>query len=456
MKGVRLLHSPRTPNRWRVVAAAIVAACAFARPAHADEPPPDAATDAVELPATLTLDAALSAFKRRGFDLLIAESAVEGAKGDLRAAGALHNPTVTAGIGRSFAYGPSCAGCSSPQWQAGISDDAAIADVVFGKRGLRVKVAKAALEAAKMARVDAERTLTFAVKQQYSAVVLAKAGVDFAKQARASSAETANLIDVRYKAGAATEVDVARVQTALLEADQAVDAAERDLRLAKVGMAYLLGVRGVVPEFDVAPTPARSAVPKPLEGATRDSLVRTALEARPDLKAQVLLRERAEASIALAKRQNVPDVALSLNYAQQGSGDAAITPPTLTFGVSLPLPILYQSQGEIARARADFQTAALQTSKTEAQVVSDVENAYAAFSTARKRVERMESGGLLEMARKAKDLTAVQYQKGASSLLEVLDAQRTFIATNQEYLQDLTDFTNALFSLEQAIGTELR
>ena len=46
------------------------------------------------------------------------------------------------------------------------------------------------------------------------------------------------------------------------------------------------------------------------------------------------------------------------------------------------------------------------------------------------------------------------YRKGAASLLEFLDAERTYIATNLEYLTDLTQYWTALFQLEQAVGVE--
>ena len=51
---------------------------------------------------------------------------------------------------------------------------------------------------------------------------------------------------------------------------------------------------------------------------------------------------------------------------------------------------------------------------------------------------------------------SLQYQKGAASLLEYLDANRTFIATMVEYLQDLTNYWTAVYQLEAAIGMELR
>ena len=65
-------------------------------------------------------------------------------------------------------------------------------------------------------------------------------------------------------------------------------------------------------------------------------------------------------------------------------------------------------------------------------------------------------GSLLERAGRARDLVRFQYEKGAASLFEFLDAQRTFLATRTEYLQNLNDYWSAVFQLEQATGMELR
>jgi cobalt-zinc-cadmium efflux system outer membrane protein len=62
---------------------------------------------------------------------------------------------------------------------------------------------------------------------------------------------------------------------------------------------------------------------------------------------------------------------------------------------------------------------------------------------------------LLERAQRARDLVQIQYEKGAASLLELLDAQRTLIATKLERIQDLNNYWTAVFQVEEAVGTEL-
>ena len=61
-----------------------------------------------------------------------------------------------------------------------------------------------------------------------------------------------------------------------------------------------------------------------------------------------------------------------------GTSATAVTPPTVTVGLSITLPSFYQQQGEIRRAESDARTQALSQAKAQAQVVSDVETAFAA------------------------------------------------------------------------------
>jgi outer membrane protein, heavy metal efflux system len=415
----------------------------------AEVPPPEPA-----LPARLALGEALRIFKERGLDLLIAEAAVAGAEADVRSAGAVQNPLLSGSLGKSWSCGPG--GCPGPAWGAGLSDQATVSDVLFGKRGLRVDVASAALAAARLSRADAERTLAFQVKQQFLAVLVGRRALDYAREAQVATREMLQLSQARFRSGAVSEADVARFEVQALEAEQGVDQALQALRQAKVGLAFLLGARAAVPEFEAEGSELlHAAVPAKLAAATPESLLAEARRLRPDLGAAAQQEERAAAAAALARRQRVPEVTLSLQYAQQGSGPTAVTPPTGTVGLSLPLPVLYQQQGEVARAEADQRAQAATRAKVEAQVLSDVEGAHAAWAAARRRAERMESR-LLDRARLARDLVRIQYQKGAASLLDYLDAERTHIAVQVEYLDDLSTYWTAVFQLEEAVGADLR
>jgi cobalt-zinc-cadmium efflux system outer membrane protein len=455
-------------RRSVLVRLALVAACFVALP------PPDARAQvvppAVELPQVLTLEDALRTFRSRGLDLLIAEAAVRSAESTTRIAGAMPNPVLGLTWGFAFTYqnsdpSGSCpnggALCAYQSWGISLSDSAALEDSLSGKRYLRLKVARNALAAAKMSRVDAERTIAFQVKSAYVHVAQSVLAYRFAKQVADSNARLLDLFQAKFQSGAINAGDLARVQTQKLESDQALDTAAISLREARVALAFLLGLRGAVPDFDVDTKVLDSAVPGALAATTEERLLRDAFDHRPDLVALGYQKASSAARIELTERQRFPDITLSINYAQGGYGgsgtsSALSTPPMVTFGISMPLPAFYHLEGELRQAHAQDDANALQQAKTTAQVANDVSTAYAGYLTSRHLVERMETGDLLRSARVARDITRLQYDKGAASLTDYLTALQAYIATNVEYIGDLASYRTAVFQLEEAVGEDLR
>jgi cobalt-zinc-cadmium efflux system outer membrane protein len=426
-------------------------------------PPPE------DLPQLLRLEDALKVFRARGFGILLAEAAVVSAEGVERAASYVANPQLNAGYGRVLNYptngvcpgtgtgptNPAINGCSADQYTIGLSDNAAIEDSLSGKRNLRVKVARSALAAARLNRADAERTLVFQVKSGYFQVVQARAAYEFAKEVQQSSQHELDLNQERLTSGKINDGDFERIRQTTLEAMQGVDTSFQNLRQAKVALGFLLGVRGRIPDFDVDKDALKFVVPATIGSNNADGLLRVAFEKRPDLRALGFQEERAKASIALAKRQVFPDISIGVQYTQTGTTPSAIQPPTLGVSLTGNLPIFYQQQGEIRQAQADYTTQALTRGQTTSQVVSDVENAYAAYVGSRTLVERMETA-LLASAKKALDITKLQWLAGKANLTDYLDARQAFIQTNVEYIGDLTNYWTAVAQLEQAVGTELR
>jgi cobalt-zinc-cadmium efflux system outer membrane protein len=414
-----------------------------------------------DIPQSLSLQDSLRMFRARGFGLLIADAAIVNTRGMEQASEYVPNPQLSLGYGRALGYNAStanmagCNGCSANQYTIALSDQAAIEDSLVGKRHLRMKVAHAALEAAKLSRADAERTLTYQVKAAYFQAVQAEAAYEFTKDVQQSTNHELFLNQERLAAGKINDGDFERIRQTALESQQGVDTASQMLRQAKVQLAFLLGVRGRVPDFNIDKTALKFSVPAAIGTATPEALIRQAVQTRPDLASQGFQEERARATIALARRQRIPDIALGLQYTQTGTGQSAIQPPTLGVTLTGNLPIFYQQQGEITQAQADFATQQLTRGQTTAQVVSDVEGSYAAYRGTRSLVERMESV-LLASARRAVDITKIQWLAGKANLTDYLDARQAFIQTNVEYLGDLANYWTAVAQLEAAVGVELR
>ncbi len=412
-----------------------------------------------ELPKRLDLEQTMAFFYAHGIDLLIAETDIESSTGDVRIAGAIPNPSLSLTYGHSFladCLRPPCT-APPPSYTVQLTDQAAIEGALSGKRRLRIDAARSALSAARFSRVDIRRTLAFQVKSQFEQVLIAQVAVAFAHDTADVYRVLLDKTERQAVAGKLGDADVLRVRVAKLEADQAVDEAVRRLSKARAQLAFLLGVRTAVPELVVEqPQLEHYELPVKLAAATHDKLLETALETRPDLHAQEALLHGAEAQLALSRRQRFPDVTLSLGYAQQGTNELAVTPPTFSIGLAAPIPVLYQQQGEIQKAEAKVRMLRLQVDKLEATIVSDFEAAYADFVASQAVVRRMEEGSLLATAAAAKDAVLKAKEAGAASLLDVLVALATYIATKGEYAESVARYWTAVFELELAVGAELR
>ena len=442
-------HCPRARPAG-IVLALLPVVCAAAAPPETDEM---AIAALSSIPASLTIDGAVRLATTRGYDVLAAEAAIRASEGDVRTAGAVANPIASGSIGRASGYDPSlCAGCSNIAWSAALQDPAALSDLVSGKRGLRIRAAQTALEAVAHDRSEAIRQLTFATRSQYIQVARNDAAVELAVTVAGLYEEVRALTETRLRAGAVSSAELARAETAKFEAEQDLTSARLALATARAELAFLLGARGPTPAFAVDRGVLRwRALPR-LPGT--DDLVAQSLGLRPDMLAAERRVAAAQASQASIRRRRVPDVGVQLEANGMGTGQNAISPPTLSLGLTLAPPLAYRLQGELQRARAELDARVVDRNRVAARIETDVRSAGEALRSADERVRRM-TERLEPAARRARDLVRLQWEKGAASFLELLDAQRTYVANAAEMLQDQADDWTAVFALEQAAAREL-
>lgn len=408
------------------------------------------------LPPNLSLPEALSLFRRHGFDLLVAEAEVEQATAEQTSATALPNPVLSASISKTFGYDAAdpavcpSGGCSSLGVAVGLTDQA-LWTLVSGKRRLRKEVAQAVLRSAEYARKDVQRLLEAQVKGQYVQTWIDIQGLAFAEEYSSSLARTLALTKARYQKGAISEQDFLKVDIAKLQADQMTDNARATVRSDKIQLAFLVGLRTPTAEFHLSTDFSQMASLSWWDWFKREDLAERALQQRTDLRQRITEQERAQAGLRLAERMRLPDVGLSLQYSQTGTGQSSLQPPTVGVGISLPVPLLYQNQGEIAKAKADAHAQQAQYEKTRAKVLSELQVAINNYELAQTNVKRLETQ-LFPYAKRVVLLAQNQYENGLSSLLDWLDAERTYLTISNQRLQSLAQYWMALFQLEQAVG----
>jgi len=156
----------------------------------------------------------------------------------------------------------------------------------------------------------------------------------------------------------------------------------------------------------------------------------------------------AEDSVTLEKGNRARDVNGDVDYTHTG--------PDNTFGVgmAIDLPIHDRNQGNIAHAEIALRQASESEQATRFTAVTDVVNAFASYQTNAKVVGLYQSG-YLDQAKQSLDIATYVYQRGAGSLLDLLDAERTYRATELGYRQALAAYMTSLRQLNSAVGKQV-
>ncbi len=313
-----------------------------------------------------------------------------------------------------------------------------------GKREKRGAVAKDNTQAAAQTVMDNERMLRFQVVQAFIDVVLAKSVLQFAKDDLANFAEEVDLNRARVVAGDLAEGDYLKLSIQKLQLEQAVSAAQLGLVQAKAMLRQMLGYKSVADDFDVTGTLVHHK-----QSGTLADLQNQALQNRPDLQAAHTGVKLANDTVSLAFGNRARDWTWSGDYTNQNGGINGVG-----IAFSIDLPIHDRNQGEIARSQAAVRQSVETESSAQVGVLTDVVNAYYGLQSNEEIVALYESG-YLDQATQSRDISNYAYQHGAATILDVLDAERSYRATQLAYRQALAAHMIAAEQLNEAVGTQV-
>jgi cobalt-zinc-cadmium efflux system outer membrane protein len=312
-----------------------------------------------------------------------------------------------------------------------------------GKRDNRVAVAQAATDVTAKTVLDAERQLRFDTAQAFVSLLYAKSTLDLARQNLESFSQVVEVNRQRVTSGDLAEAEFYRISLQKLQFEQDVSAGEVGLEQARASLRRLLGFDQVAE--DVEPAGELAAAPATLD---LEDLKRQALDARPDLQAARSNVTLAQNTLALETSNKARDIAGDLSYSHTGPSNS------MGVGASFDLPIHDRNQGNIARSEVLLRQATESELATRYLVTTDVVNAYAAWTSARKVVALYESG-YLKQSQQSLDISRYVYQRGAGSLLDLLDAERTYRDTQIGYRQALSNYMTSVQQLNFAVGRQV-
>jgi outer membrane protein, heavy metal efflux system len=450
-----------------------------------------ASTPPVEVPADLDLPKAEQILFDRNLSIIVNRYQLDAAQAARLIAGYKPNPYIQLGMEQVAIHSP-IAG-SYPRFATTNGDAGANPTYTAqlnktfergGKREARIEQADKTIDAARAQIDDTFRTQLFNLRQAFASALLARDDLQLAQSLDENYQRVQDLTETRVRTGALAQIELFRVRSGRLPYAQAILDARNTYEQSVQDILNLLSARppdapsisSQVTYNQPGGTPGQpsantaSAVPSPQEvtvlraGPTvnlKGSFTETpisqtlaeardlALRERPDVVEARDNFQAAEAATKLAQAQRHRDLSVGVEYQRVGDDDS--------LGVVAQVPLfLYNNQkAGITQAVAQEHATEIALHQAELQAVTDVQKAYQAYLGARQSLDLYQKGGNLDQVQKLVDTADFSYRQGATSLFELLDAQRTLRQTQTAYNQARQNYQVAIWQLEEAVGKPL-
>jgi cobalt-zinc-cadmium efflux system outer membrane protein len=317
-----------------------------------------------------------------------------------------------------------------------------------GKRKYRILAARRSFAATASTLEDFLRNLKLDAATAFADALSSSRS---AAQKRASAKDLTHLADTqrqRRQLGDISEADMLQAQVEERQFQNELLTAEAEADRASLALCNFLGrdsgnVR-LIPKGELAVQPRAYDV---------STLIRDALQHRPDLLALRHSRDALEAKTSQEKANRIPNLDLGPSWTHSSSSQNSIAPSpefdSLGVSLSLPIPLWNRNRAAIDAARSSAEQAQKQLEAAELKAEVQIRQSADAYHSAAERVRNYQSG-ILKDAQAVLDAKRFSYQHGQSSLLELLDAQRTSNEVQSSYTDALADQAKALIELERA------
>jgi cobalt-zinc-cadmium efflux system outer membrane protein len=366
------------------------------------------------------------------------------AKADETTAGLRPNPTLTgiADIGPSQGQGPGdkyYGGSISYPFELG------------GKRDKRIAFAKENSRITAEQYNDSLRQFTLSVRSAYVDFASSNAELTQAHENLALLDSAVALSRYRVKGNDISATELARTEVERDKYWLATATLDNTFRSTRTTLMNLLGRTGDGLAADIVPD---TTVFDPIkenrigEIPSVDSLLSIAGLERPDIRALQAAENADSANLELQQALAAIDLNVSLDFSRQTG--------TTYYGttLSIPLKIFDKNQGEIEKAEIRISQAKFSTAAAMLKLRSDIINARNDAITKRRAVTLLQDT-VLQKSRNVRNAVEFSYRHGGTSLVDFLDAARTYNEIRTSYYDALADYAKSLLLLNTTIGKDL-
>lgn len=368
-----------------------------------------------------------------------AMAVIDQSTGQRTAAGAYPNPTVHGDGGRGYLRDAGALTgdipSSATEYMAGFSQPFEWP----AKRAARQRAAEAGLAGASVGLVETRLNLSADVKVTFYDLLLAQRDLELAKNNLSIVEDVRRVVGVRVRLGEAPQFDLIKAEVEVLKANQAVTRGENTVRVNRV-ILDTLTAGGLGPDYTV--TGDFLVYPA---GLDLGRLTVRSMQEHPSIQRLARSIDQADRTVEFERQNRVPNVSLNTSYTREYGREG------FDVGLSVPAPLWYQRQGEIAGSLGVKRKEEAELLRMRNELLRQINQYYQDAQTTAKLIEVMEKG-LLRQAEEALRIAKFSFQQGAASLLEVLDAQRVQRQILFDYAQARYELSVALSRLERAVG----
>ncbi len=389
----------------------------------------------------------------RNLDVQLAEARIMQARAQRRLAQAALWPQFTGTASDDFSHSTFVPLARERNVQAALNGNWVV-DLFGGLRN-QSRAAKAALQASAFDRDAVKLTLISEIAGNYVQYRLYQLQYSISLRSANSQSDTVRITRVRFEQGAASRLDLERVESQLATTRAAVPQAREQAEAARNSLILLIAS---TPEAVGADLPQEMPEdPKLPSGSPLDVLLTPAqvIALRPDVRSAELRLVSAAATLTATLAQRYPQLTLGGLFGTAGTAVNQLMGVTAgawsySAGITLPLFDFGRIRASIDVADALQLQAYLSYEQTVRSALQATQSAIVLYAQGVLREQQLEAA--LNSARHAAQLARTQYQEGVLSLLEVLDAERAAYDTELSWSQAAAAVSQRIVTVYQAMG----
>ncbi len=408
--------------------------------AEPSTPPPPIASD-----QAYSLETILNFALSRNPSVGSAEGAIDQNRGYQVAAHTYPNPSVNANSGHGVIRDAGRADVRDTLTRQSITEF----NVTVGqpiewpsKRAARQRATEAGVAVASAGLEETRLNLKADVKVAFYDMLLAQRAVTLAQQNLATIEDVHKAVRTRVRLGESPQFEAIRSEVEVLKANQSLTQAVNRVRVSRV-MLDMLTAGSLGASFSINGQFHRAG-----PGFSLDLLTQRALTQHPTIHRLTKFVEQADHTLEFERQARVPNITVGGSYWREIGREA------FQGGLTIPTPLWDRRQGEIMAAFGSKRKGEADYLRARNELIRNISQHFQDAKTTAELIEVYEKG-LLKQAEEALRVAKFSFQQGASSLIEVLDAQRVQRQILLDYAQAQFDLSIALALLERAVGGAL-